>query len=753
MRHPRHHDNQHFATKLRQRRPGSWSTAAALTIALAAVPLWNGTHIARVVPASAGDATLPMPSSALYSAQQLHALPTLPSLGDPPPPCFNLGEPAQCPDPSNTFPNWLPSTYYGQLHDSMHIVKVGQQVTSTVDPLYPTHGVSTTIQWQPPGDSPTCASDTYSCTWKVTDATAGLIRQGQWKNGWGADVEGVCGFFGCAPSGDYMYVTTKNVVSGTVVDPDGLPVPNVEITISGSAASGTEETDASGFYSAVVPAGTYTVSASLTADGTTLTPEAQSCTPGSKSGADCSVSTKNVNANASFLLKIPAATLTWHMKRRFSTSNTNSNGTIHYYTDPSEVTPPDWDVIATVKNVGSKTCSAAVDYGFEALSGPQVPDEGETLVAVKRHGCKYDVRFPQQGDYSVEVVSTVGTNSVTGQPVTVSPRDLLLIGIGDSVGSGEGNPDIPGPIHNTWEDYNCDRSAYSFEPQASLALSDQAEKLGTASVTFVHLACSGASIDDGILTRSDGFHDLKSLPSQIDQAATLANGRPIDGVLVSAGANDLGFGTIVTYCVLHANCPSKHTSDMDPILESELGLSPSAAAKLSLSQAVQDLVNNLPNDYANLNAAITSTLQVPANHVFISQYFDPTRNGAGKFCSDAQALGGLPNTPIGITEKDVKWAYHNVVVPLNAAVSAAATKYGWQLNDGVQAAFHVHGYCSADSWVVTLPQSFAYEGGPSGALHPNHDGHQAIAKLLEALLTHTMLPNGQPVALNPNPPS
>ena len=71
-------------------------------------------------------------------------------------------------------------------------------------------------------------------------------------------------------------------------------------------------------------------------------------------------------------------------------------------------------------------------------------------------------------------------------------------------------------------------------------------------VTFLHVACSGAKINNNILTQ------LKEARRALERARLEAGGLPggqpinIDALLISGGANDIagGFGTIVSACLL-----------------------------------------------------------------------------------------------------------------------------------------------------------------------------------------------------------
>lgn len=100
----------------------------------------------------------------------------------------------------------------------------------------------------------------------------------------------------------------------------------------------------------------------------------------------------------------------------------------------------------------------------------------------------------------------------------VKPELKIILGLGDSYAAGEGNPDSPTkwkengegtwpPVNDTatservskpaqWWSNRCDRSFYSYQNLVALRV---ASANPHAVVAFVHLACSGAEIIDGLL--------------------------------------------------------------------------------------------------------------------------------------------------------------------------------------------------------------------------------------------------------------
>jgi hypothetical protein len=81
------------------------------------------------------------------------------------------------------------------------------------------------------------------------------------------------------------------------------------------------------------------------------------------------------------------------------------------------------------------------------------------------------------------------------------------------------------------------------------------------SVTFVHLACSGAEILEGLIGPYQGFADEVGnpplgIPSQVSQLVDRVGSREIDAIVFSIGINDVRFGPITTVGSIYANCPT-----------------------------------------------------------------------------------------------------------------------------------------------------------------------------------------------------
>lgn len=328
--------------------------------------------------------------------------------------------------------------------------------------------------------------------------------------------------------------------------------------------------------------------------------------------------------------------------------------------------------------------------------------DGRSLAAPKPVGkdeCAVLVPVPE-GEHTI-AVSAGGSRGVA----RVDVDDLLIVALGDSVGSGEGNS--LGLGRKGWLEPRCHRSAAAgFEQAAKLLAQGVAEEPPGHSITFVSLACSGAKIGIGLLEPYDGIDPLegeRDLDPQVERLRRIAaerpraNGKPsVDAVLVSVGGNDVGFSRVVGTCAASIR-------DCSPQLE---------------AQVAADLAQ-LPLSYELLNRALDGA--APDAPVLIAEYFDPTRDERGRFCRHS----------IGLTSRsEAQWAYEAVLRPLNAEIESAAARGGWQYVGGIAADFEQHGYCvdGSERWVRVLSGSGARQGDPWGTMHPSFPGHTAIAR-------------------------
>jgi lysophospholipase L1-like esterase len=373
-------------------------------------------------------------------------------------------------------------------------------------------------------------------------------------------------------------------------------------------------------------------------------------------------------------------------------------------TNPDAVGTGPWKVLLQPADA---LCASNVRLAWTA-SGGDVVEAGD---------CAYEATFPDQGPHEVSLSASGAIDARDTQRLVVTDR--LIVSIGDSVASGEALPDIPSLRHARWQSERCHRSARSGTALAAARIEGDDTH---SSVTFVHLACSGAEIREGLLEEYAGVvppSDEPRLPPQVDVLNQIVDRRVPDAVLLSIGANDVGFGPIVTFCLYEPQCFSQPFR-----------------GEPSVSAYVSDRLKTLRTDFADLDARISD--RIPRGRIVIVDYFDPTRTAAGKTCPDI--LGG-------VTSAELTQAQDEILTPLNNAVKQAAHDHGWQLVSGNADRFREHGYCAGtQSWVTTLWRSAVHLGGSLndrvlGTLHPNATGQRVIGDAIAAQLERDFFPN------------
>jgi lysophospholipase L1-like esterase len=383
----------------------------------------------------------------------------------------------------------------------------------------------------------------------------------------------------------------------------------------------------------------------------------------------------------------------------------------------SEV-PLDWSVASRLQGPASieETAPARplpllVEVQGPCPVRPAFTVDGAPQAATRRGACSFALPAVSVGSHRVEL--TAGDEHGASD---IDARDLLVVSIGDSVASGEGNPDGPGP---RWLEKRCHRSL-----QSGAALAAQAVELGDrhSAVSFVPLACSGATIDEGLLGPYDGVQKNAAkgpLPPQVDVLADLT--RPVDALLISVGANDVNFGSFVRFCAFVKNCLNRRFDPDHPLSEARTGF--------ATAQAVErHAVATLPGLYEELAKRLAG--QVAPENVIVVEYFDPLRDAGGQLCKHPLLF---------VDAAEEQWAEQNLLAPLNAAVDAAAKRHGWQVVSGVADAFRNHGICArGQSWITTPSGSGLAELSLTGTLHPNPDGHRAEAALIAPVLAKTL---------------
>jgi lysophospholipase L1-like esterase len=328
--------------------------------------------------------------------------------------------------------------------------------------------------------------------------------------------------------------------------------------------------------------------------------------------------------------------------------------------------------------------------------------------------------------------SALGAKRRPGKP-RATPT-TLVVGLGDSLSSGEGNPDVPkkGSKPAQWQNRRCDRSNNSYEAQVADRLRNRNP---STNVKFVYLACSGATISSGLLGPYSGINpERPDLPAQVDDARKAAAGGKADAVLLSIGVNDLEFGGVATFCA--GSGKSGYCPDMK------------YKGGLTLAQWVSQQLDALPARYDKLATAL-EPLASPG-HVFITEYPDLVSTSPDALCNLIYFRPGVLYGDYEIKEREVDWLYHSFYLPLNAKIRAAAEDHGWRVI-GAPPAFEDHGYCTDGGWIVTYQQSQDRQGDGNGTLHPNLRGQTEIADAFYPVVSKALGLLGRPTVGRPRP--
>jgi hypothetical protein len=323
--------------------------------------------------------------------------------------------------------------------------------------------------------------------------------------------------------------------------------------------------------------------------------------------------------------------------------------------DERGTTPTQYRYTWQVLNLTTGSALATIGPLAACRANYDMPIDQNTGMPAANTGVRLTITDPDSSTPAAPILSSPFTQ-------TVNPRDYLIVSIGDSYGSGEGNPDVPqkfatDPILGIqlpwvlrgprWEDKRCHRSATAGPAQAALQLEGSDVH---SSVTFLSFACSGANVEvhayDGTFPwdpyavtdkdKGSGILDGYSGPEppggdvhnhldpQLKQVKDNVGQRRIDALVMSGGGNDIGFGGAATVCVMENVCPLR------PVTASQKAKD-AGWSVTTLNNRVLDDLDALNGIYDRLaNSLDTSGLNV--GRFLVSQYPDSTRGLFGLQC-------------------------------------------------------------------------------------------------------------------------
>ncbi len=336
----------------------------------------------------------------------------------------------------------------------------------------------------------------------------------------------------------------------------------------------------------------------------------------------------------------------------------------------SYLTPIDHPV--TVRLTGEVPVGATCAWSFDDGDGPQA----------STFDCAEPVNLRVR--YGRTTVATVDVSSGPEAPQRVATeiavRDIFIAGLGDSIASGEGNPDraialadegfcfryylgsagaqyyrpsragykggraceAPDTLQNwqrhsaLWFNSACHRSLYSYQTRTALALAVQYPHIA---VTYLPLACTGATIPDGLFgsQRARECPPTKSaagcpgtVNAQLDElrAAVAAAkkrqpDRKLDLILLSIGANDINFSGLVADVIV--DTPTER------VLFKRTGVMG------SVDDSRAALARDLPQSFGKLREALKPLVGGDLSHVIYVSYANPTLADGGTPCPGGRA--------------------------------------------------------------------------------------------------------------------
>jgi hypothetical protein len=321
-------------------------------------------------------------------------------------------------------------------------------------------------------------------------------------------------------------------------------------------------------------------------------------------------------------------------------------------------------------------------------------------------------------------------------------------------------------IANNGEPYRyspCHQSKFSGQALAALAIEQADVK---TSVTFIHLACTGAQTDTGLLGEQGGVEptpaSMGRRPSQLDVAAQFSAGREVDSIVTSIGGNDIGFAKIIEECVLSEPCFATvnpavlSDADIDTLCNNVganmgLGLVPATLCREGLTRAkssiggglgsqIEPRLTALAQSYQAVNARVQARWPgLAADRMFLTEYPLVTRDQNGNICGfETDPVNNMP----GISSAEYLWAEQVVGRRLNEVIANQGPALGWTPVTGIANAFATHGYCSTQTWLVRIDDSLETQAAPMGIAHPTVAGHQAYSVAIAAALQQKFYPGG-----------
>lgn len=278
----------------------------------------------------------------------------------------------------------------------------------------------------------------------------------------------------------------------------------------------------------------------------------------------------------------------------------------------------------------------------------------------------------------IKVVARRNDGQSLAGSIQIRVRDVFIVGMGDSIASGEGNPNRPvrldfegkcfrnfrsqtdhiylpgrrdqnGQIlyldmdclisNDDWAKWRtgdarwlysgCHRSIYGYQSRTALAIALLNRQI---TVTYIPLGCTGATIREGIVgSQFARERDVvgykiapRSVESQLSALTSYLKGitdrtgyhRPVDLILLTVGANDIGFGGLVANLLLK-----------DGVERSSV-----KSTLVDVEKARSRLKGSLRDDFALLRRHLRKVTGGDLKRVVYTTYWNPGAHNDGQAC-------------------------------------------------------------------------------------------------------------------------
>lgn len=417
----------------------------------------------------------------------------------------------------------------------------------------------------------------------------------------------------------------------------------------------------------------------------------------------------------------------------------------------SYINPASHTILARVSGVEDQhvVCNWRASGDAEGRLTARRKVRGRPVSRPCNEAVELDVPYPSGAIVSV----AIGGVEIAREEIKV--RDILVVGMGDSFGSGEGNPDLPvrfspertadyGKVSKSgdltgyparvgawqrigdkafieenarWLDQACHRSLYSYQLRVALQLAVEDPH---RAVTFAGFACSGAETTFGLFLRYKGNEWVPNPPdlSQISAAAELQcdnkGAAPQDlpeAYHMQGKVEELKGGLVLR------KCDADKARKIDLILLSiggnDIGFSRLLAnAVLSDQSTLKQLggwigqvhgssqarpqLARLPDRYKSMNRAIHNILHLPwseSDRIVLTAYPGLALLGDGsEICPDGEA--GMEVFPdFRLSQKKAREGTQ-IADKLHRIMRSSAKSHGWSFAESHRRRFIGRGICA-----------------------------------------------------------